>query len=95
MAGVPPVLSDAGGNPEIVLDNRTGFIVPLENPDMLSDRIVQCLTDRELSERLVRQGKEFLSQFTEESMMNRLDEIYRDVIAKTRVRLPIRGSHGE
>lgn len=81
MAGVPPVLSDAGGNPEIVLDGRTGFIVPLENTDKLAERIVQCLTDSDLSERLVRQGKEFLSQFSEESMMNRLDEIYRDVIS--------------
>jgi len=86
MAGVPPILSDVGGNPEIVMDGRTGFIVPLENPDMLAERIVQCLSDQDLSERLVRQGKEFLGRFTEESMMNRLDDIYRDVIAKTMVR---------
>lgn len=84
MAGVPPILSDAGGNPEIVLDGRTGFIVPLDDRDMLSDRIVQCLTDRELSERLVRQGKEFLSRFTTDNMMSRLDDIYRDVISKMR-----------
>ena len=86
MAGVPPILSDVGGNPEIVLNNRTGFIVPLENPGILSERIVQCLIDQDLSERLVRQGKEFLGQFTEESMMNRLDDIYRDVITKTRIK---------
>lgn len=83
MAGVPPVLSAAGGNAEIVLDGKTGFIVPLDDTAMLAERIVECLTDRTLSEQLVRQGKEFLSQFTEASMMNRLDEIYRDVIAKS------------
>jgi glycosyltransferase involved in cell wall biosynthesis len=84
MAGVPPILSDAGGNPEIVLDGKTGFIVPLDDHGLLAERIVQCLTDRELSERLVRQGKEFLSQFTSERMIDRLEEIYRDVIGRVR-----------
>jgi glycosyltransferase involved in cell wall biosynthesis len=83
MAGVPPILSDAGGNPEIVLDGETGFTVPLDDYDMLAGRIVQYLTDRELAERLVRQGREFLSQFTSERMIVRLEEIYRDVIEKT------------
>ncbi|NVN98815.1 MAG: glycosyltransferase family 4 protein [Geobacteraceae bacterium] len=83
MAGIPPILSDAGGNPEIVLDGETGFIVPLDDNILLAERIVQCLTEQELSERLVRQGKEFLSRFTAESMIDRLDEIYQDVIEKT------------
>jgi len=83
MAGVPPILSDAGGNPEIVLDGETGFIVPLDDYGQLADRVVRCLTDRELSEKLVRQGREFLGQFTTERMIGRLEEIYRDVIEKT------------
>jgi glycosyltransferase involved in cell wall biosynthesis len=81
MAGVPPILSDAGGNPEIVLDGETGFIVPLDDRDKLAERIVQCLTDKELSEKLVQQGKKYLSQYTTERMMSRLEEIYRDVLA--------------
>jgi glycosyltransferase involved in cell wall biosynthesis len=80
MAGVPPILSDAGGNAEIVLDGRTGFIVPLDDYEMLADRIVRCLTDRELSERLVWQGQEFLGQFTTVKMISGLEDIYRDVI---------------
>lgn len=80
MAGVPPILSDAGGNPEIVLDGRTGFIVPLDDYQLLAGRIVQCLTERETSERLVEQGREFLSQFTAERMIERLEEIYEAVI---------------
>lgn len=82
MAGVPPILSDAGGNPEIVLEGKTGFIVPLDDYPLLAERIVSCLTDRELAERLVRQGKEFLGQFTTKRMIERLEEIYSDVIAR-------------
>ena len=84
MAGVPPILSDAGGNPEIVLDGKTGFIVPLDDYGLLAERIISCLTDRELSERLVRQGKEFLGQFTTQRMIDRLEEIYCDVIGRKR-----------
>lgn len=82
MAGVPPVLSDAGGNPEIVLDGKTGFIVPLDDYELLADRIVTCLTDRELGEKLVRQGKEFLGQFTVKRMVDRVEEIYADAVRK-------------
>lgn len=80
MAGVPPILSDAGGNPEIVIDGKTGFIVPLDDYQLLADRIASCLSDRELSERLVRQGREFLGQFTSERMMKRVEEIYEAAI---------------
>ena len=82
MAGVPPILSDAGGNPEIVLDGETGFTVHLDDYGLLAERIVSCLTDRELSERLVRQGREYLSQFTSERMIGRLEDIYHDVIGR-------------
>lgn len=82
MAGVPPVLSDAGGMPEVVRDGESGFIVPYGDTGLLAERIVNCLTDRELSERLVRRGREFFGQFTIERMMERIDEIYRDVVAR-------------
>ena len=82
MAGVPPILSDAGSNPEIVLDGKTGFIVPLDDYSLLAERIVSCLTDPELSARLVRQGNEFLSQFTSERMIDNLEEIYLDVMGR-------------
>ncbi|QEM69126.1 glycosyltransferase family 4 protein [Geobacter sp. FeAm09] len=83
MAGVPPILADVGGMPEVVEDRKTGFIFPLADTALLAERIVTCLTDRELSERLVRSGKQFFARFTPESMMERLDEIYLDVVAKS------------
>jgi glycosyltransferase involved in cell wall biosynthesis len=82
MAGVPPVLSNAGGNPEIVLDGETGFIVPLGDTPLLAKRIVQCLTDRDLSQRLVRAGQVFLGRFTVAGMVDRLEEIYADVLSR-------------
>jgi glycosyltransferase involved in cell wall biosynthesis len=83
MAGVPPILSDAGGNPEIVQDGETGFITPLGDSQQLAGRIVECLTDAELSSRLVRNGQKFLKQFTAEIMVDKIENIYRDVLSRT------------
>jgi glycosyltransferase involved in cell wall biosynthesis len=81
MAGVPPILADVGGMPEVVEDGATGFVFPLKNTEILAERVVACLTDRELSERLVRNGREFFGRFTIKRMMDRLDEIYAEVLA--------------
>lgn len=83
MAGVPPIASDVGGHPELIEDGKTGFIFPLADTEMLADRIISCLTDRQLSERLVRGGMEFLGQFTMDGMMSQLEAVYRDVILKS------------
>ena len=81
MAGVPPILADIGGMPEVVEDGKTGFLFPLGDTEILAERIVACLTDRELSERLVSNGQEFFGRFTVERMMDRLDEIYSEVLS--------------
>ncbi len=81
MAGVPPVLSHVGGHPELVSDGETGFVFPLGDTEQLAERIVSCLTDRQLSEKLVAGGRKFLEQFTIAAMMERLEDIYSDVIA--------------
>lgn len=84
MAGLPPVVSRVGGHPELVQDGKTGFLFDLDDKVAFADRIVKCLTDQELSEMLVENGRDFLKQFTIEGMMTRLLAIYTDMIEKNR-----------
>lgn len=42
-AGLPVVATKVGGNPEIVQDGETGFLVPPENSDLLAERVVDLL----------------------------------------------------
>jgi glycosyltransferase involved in cell wall biosynthesis len=82
MAGVPPILSDVGGHPELVKNGKTGFLFPLGNTMLLAEQIVTCLTDRKRSEEMIRHGHDFLQELTIEKMMTRIEDIYSDLLAR-------------
>ncbi|MFQ5428665.1 MAG: glycosyltransferase [Phycisphaerae bacterium] len=44
-SAVPVVATDVSDNARIVLDGRTGFIVPPESPDVMAERIMRLLDD--------------------------------------------------
>jgi glycosyltransferase involved in cell wall biosynthesis len=61
----PMVVSDIGGFKDTVLHEKTGLVVPPDDPRALADAIVRLLQDRELAARLGRQGRaHMLSRFT-------------------------------
>jgi glycosyltransferase involved in cell wall biosynthesis len=50
-AKVPIVATKAGGNPEIVLHNETGFVVPIDDSQCLASAIEQLLQEPNLASR--------------------------------------------
>jgi glycosyltransferase involved in cell wall biosynthesis len=93
VAGMPVVVSDVGGHPELVQDGVSGFIFPLADRDVLADRIVRCLTDAALAERLVGGARSFMDRFTIDGMIARIEDIYDDLLLKGK-RGRDRGRHG-
>lgn len=57
-AGLPVVVSDAGGLPENVQDGVTGFVVPRRDPDAMAEKIIVLAKDPELRQRMGRAGRE-------------------------------------
>ncbi len=47
-AGRPVVVSDAGGLPEVTLQDKTGLVVPRENPQAAADAMQQLVLDPQL-----------------------------------------------
>jgi len=57
-AGLPVVVSDVGGLPEVVADERTGILVPQGDPAALAAALVRLIDDRELRVALGARGLE-------------------------------------
>jgi len=75
-AGLPPVVTEVGGMPEVVRDRETGFIVPPRNAESLADRISLLLGNPSLATRMGAAARDrILDRFT----LDRMVAAYRDV----------------
>ncbi len=80
--GKPVVATDVGGLPEIIEDNRTGLLIPKEDPAAIAEAIIKIADDKELARRLAREGRaKVLKDFTLEGMIDKTEAVYRRVLA--------------
>jgi glycosyltransferase involved in cell wall biosynthesis len=70
--GVPIVTTAVGGNPELITHNKNGLLVPYNNIEELVAAVTTLITDKEQSERFVREAKETVKNFSKENMMQSL-----------------------
>lgn len=61
-AGRPVVVSDAGGLPEVTLEEETGFVVPRENPQRAADALEKLVLAPSLRHRMGQAGKKHVEQ---------------------------------
>jgi len=76
----PCVVTNVGGNPEIVLDGITGFVVPSNNQTMFTHSIIELIKDFQLRKSMGNSARlRFNSEFTSKKMANTYEQLYRDV----------------
>lgn len=79
--GVPAVVSDFGGNPELIKNDVNGFVVPKQNAEKLAEAIMHLLDDEELMTKLSEGAvNEFNTKFTASIMTANMEEFYNDVL---------------
>ena len=76
--GLPSIAFDVGGNQEIVLDGKTGFIVHSEQ--QLQEKAYQLYHDDALRQRLGEAAKQHTQIFSEENHRESLLSIYRTYV---------------
>ena len=81
-SGVPVVATDIAGIPEQVADGESGYLIPTGDAKTLGQRLEQLLLDTELRHRMGQQGTERAERFSVETMVEKTDEIYQDLLGK-------------
>ena len=81
-AGLPCVATDDGGNPESVVHERTGLLVPVDDPKALAEAIVTVLDDPERARRWGAAGRAKIERLhTARVMMEQIESLYERVLA--------------
>jgi colanic acid/amylovoran biosynthesis glycosyltransferase len=79
--GLPVVCTDAGGLPENVVDNETGFVVPRRDATALAAKLELLAHDAGLRRRMGEAGQERVARFfTLDRQMSAFESLYREVI---------------
>ena len=58
----PVVATNVGGNPEMMIDKKTGFLVDKGNPDVLIEKLSLLLSDEKLSKETGFAGRNFIQE---------------------------------
>lgn len=82
-AGRPVVVSDAGGLPEVVIDGKTGVVVPRENPQAAAKAIAKLVLDKDLRIQMGEVGKQHVVRsYDWSACVNTMVDLYKNVIAE-------------
>ena len=79
-SNVPVILTNVGGHPEIITDNKNGFLVEPKNIDNLAERIVKLSQDKKIRDEFIKNSHEVLrDKFTFESQNKKLINLYNKI----------------
>lgn len=79
--GIPVIATDVGGNPEVVINGQTGWMVPSNNEHVLANTILEALANPERRQQFGLAAKErFYQGFAFERMLGKYQELYATIL---------------
>lgn len=79
--GTPVVATAAGGIPEMIVDGRTGLLVPPGDPAALADALERLLADQGLRQRLREASDEASQAYDVRRAVAVVEDVYRSLVA--------------
>ncbi|MBN1824043.1 MAG: glycosyltransferase family 4 protein [Endomicrobiales bacterium] len=90
-SGLPVVASSVQGIPDVVLDGRSGFLVPPGNPGRIADAVLKLVADAVLRRAFGEAGKchvtekfEGVCRFSPERMIGLLEKLYDELFIENK-----------
>lgn len=82
--GLPSVVTEVGGNPEIITHEKTGLLSPTENVDQFTRNISRLLNDSSLNQAIRRNCRqEFAQRFSVGGMVRAYGDLYAKVAGES------------
>ncbi len=81
ICGRPIIATNVGGIPEIVINNKTGILIPRDDHHALSQAMLLLADDRKLTENLGRQGYDYVKEkYSWEGSLDKMVNLYERLI---------------
>ncbi len=85
--GRPVIASNVGGVPEVVVNGKTGILVPPNDPHKLAEAIIRLAQDAETREKMGKTGYEFVKQhYSWERSLDMMCDLYERLINENQSR---------
>ena len=84
-ASLPVVATAVGGNPEVVVDGQTGFLVPQKSPDVLAEKLAWLIEHPSEAAAMGRAGRERVEQhFDVRQTVREYEQMYLELAPQAR-----------
>ena len=78
---VPPVVTDCGGSPELVVDGECGYVVPIKDARALAGAFEKLYRDPELRQRMGEAARERIgTHFRNEDTVRKTIALYDELV---------------
>jgi glycosyltransferase involved in cell wall biosynthesis len=82
-AGLPVIVSEVGGLPEIVRHEENGLLIPPKDPEALAKSLARLLDSPDLAKRLGAKAREHIQEkYSLEQMSRAVNEAYDELVEK-------------
>ena len=76
IGGLPVVATRVGGNPEVVVDGNTGFLVPAQDPEALAEAMLHIHQHPKLGRQMGLPGQRVEQEFSVQGMIRDYEQQY-------------------
>lgn len=91
-SGLPVIATDVDGNGEVVIDTKTGFLIPPADPIALARAIVNIYEDEELAQKMGEEGRKNINNsFSFDIMIKKYEAVYANIAKGKSLKIGIIG----
>ena len=78
--GVPVVCTDTGGNGEIIIDEETGYLVPVGDTEKLAGSICRVINNPNESAQMAKKARDdILGKYNMNHILKQYDDLYKSL----------------